>query len=540
MSARIPPVVIVGAGPTGMTAALDLAHYGIPSLLLDEDHTLSEGSRALAYHESALGVWEKLNATGPMLQKGIAWSRRHTYHGKRLLYTQDYAHPPAGFLPRYINLPQVDVERALLERIRPNPLITLRWDHKVTGVSQTETGVNLTVETPHGETNLQAAYALACDGARSAMRRLLGLDFPGQTFNDHFLIADIRADLNFPHEPRFFFNHPSTPGQTVLIHPQPNGVWRIDWQIGAQANAEQEMQPNAMARRIRALIGDTPYETVWLSAYRFHQRLLARLRHGRILFAGDSAHLVAPFGARGMNSAIQDVENLGWKLSLVLRGLAPQSLLETYHTERWAAQHENQRVTITTMKFMAPNTPWLRLKRDLILWLSGFYAPARRRVDSGKMSVPFTYAPSALCLPDNPTDAWGAAPGPGSKPPDAAITVIHNGQPAANFLRRLFGSGFVALFFEDDSAPAADIHRALEASRAASLPLAVYTVTRSRAGHPQAIHDPQGQLAGMYSAQPGALVLFRPDGHIALRRQKAHPQDLAGYFSALCGPPNTP
>ncbi len=539
-SAPIPPVVIVGAGPTGMTAALELAHHGIPSLLLDEDHKLSDGSRALAYHESALGVWEKLGAAEPMLQKGIAWSRRHTYRGERLLYTQDYARPPAGFLPRYINLPQADVERALLERIQPNPLITLRWDHKVTGVSQSENGVTLTIETPRGETSVRAAYTLACDGARSAMRRLLGLDFPGRTFNDYFLIADIRADLNFPHEPRFFFDHPSTPGQTVLIHPQPEGVWRIDWQIGAQADAEKEMEHNTMARRIRALIGDTPYEIVWLSAYRFHQRLLARLRHGRILFVGDSAHLVAPFGARGMNSAIQDVENLGWKLALVLRGLAPEALLESYHTERWAAQQENQRVTITTMKFMAPNIPWLRLKRDLILWLSGFLPMARAWVDSGKMSVPYTYAPSALCRPDAPGEDWGSAPGPGSKPADSAITLIRNGQAEASFLRSLFGSGFVALFFEDDPSRAAITHRALEASRAALLPLAAYTITRSREGQNPAIHDPQGQLAGLLGAQPGALHLFRPDGHIALRRQEADLQELAGYFAALGGSPNTP
>lgn len=533
-----PPVVIVGAGPTGMTAALDLAHYGIPSLLLDEDHKLSDGSRALAYHETALAVWEKLGAAEPMLKKGIAWSRRHTYRGNRLLYTQDYAHPPAGFLPRYINLPQVDVERALLERIRSNPRITLRWNHKVTGISQTESGVTLTVETPLGETSIQAAYALACDGARSTLRRLLGLDFPGRTFNDYFLIADIRADLNFPHEPRFFFSHPSTPGQTVLIHPQPDGVWRIDWQIGAQANAEKEMGPHAMDHRIRALIGDTPYETVWLSAYRFHQRLLARLRHGRILFAGDSAHLVAPFGARGMNSAIQDVENLGWKLALVLRGLVPDSLLETYHAERWAAQQENQRVTITTMKFMAPNTPWLRLKRDLILWLSSFYAPARRWVDSGKMSVPYTYARSILCLHDAPDETWGSAPGPGAKPPDAAIALIHNGQEEATFLRRLFGGGFVVLFFEEDAAQAAETHRALESARAESLPLTVYTVTRSRAGHTPVLHDPQGKLADLFGAHPGAMLLFRPDGHMALRRQHANPQELESYFKSLRGSPN--
>src|SRR5512133_520310 len=390
------PVVIVGAGPTGMTAALDLAHYGIHSLVLDEDHRLSDGSRALAYHGSSLTVWEKFGAAEPMLKQGLTWSVRHTYRGEKKLYEQNFGHPAPGFMPRYINLPQADVERHLLDKIVANPLIDLRWDHKVIGFSQGSDYAVLDLETPQGAISLNALYVLACDGARSMMRKLLDLDFPWRTFNDYFLIADIKANLDFPHEPRFFFDHPTNPGKTVLIHPQPEGIWRIDWQIGANANTMAETTPEKMKQRIRALIGDTPYETVWLSAYRFHQRLLKRLSHGRVFFAGDAAHLVAPFGARGMNSAVQDVENLSWKLAYVLNGLAPASLLDTYHNERWAAQNENQRVTITTMRFMAPNTFWLRLRRNLILWLSGFYPAARKWVDSGKMSIPYTYTDTPL------------------------------------------------------------------------------------------------------------------------------------------------
>src|SRR5512133_4137538 len=156
-----------------MTAALDLARYGIGSILLDEDHVLSEGSRAIAYSSDTLAAWERLGAVDAMLAKGVAWSVRHTYFQERELYTQDFPLPGPGFLPRYFNLQQYYVERYLLDRIEETPLIDLRWDHKVIGCQDGAGGVILQVSTPHGEESFQGQYVLACDGARSGMRKLL-------------------------------------------------------------------------------------------------------------------------------------------------------------------------------------------------------------------------------------------------------------------------------------------------------------------------------------------------------------------------------
>ena len=236
-----------------------------------------------------------------MLAKGVAWSVRHTYYRDRELFAQTFPSPAPGMLPRFFNLQQSYVEAYLLERIQASPLIDLRWDHRVVDLWQegevgAGEGVTLAVDTPAGKLQVQGDYVLACDGARSTLRRLLALDFPGVTHNDRFLIADVRTDLYLPPEPRFYFDHPAHPGQTTLIHPHPDGVWRMDWQVGPDVDVEHERSAEVYDPRIRALIGDAPYEIVWLSDYRFHQRLLPRFIHGRVFFLGDAAHLVAPFG----------------------------------------------------------------------------------------------------------------------------------------------------------------------------------------------------------------------------------------------------
>jgi 2-polyprenyl-6-methoxyphenol hydroxylase-like FAD-dependent oxidoreductase len=465
---------------------LELANFSVPSIVVDAGHERPQGSRAIAIHRTALAVWEKLGCVEPMLERGIAWRTRKTYFREHELQAQTAPEPAPGELPAFLNLSQHDTERYLLEALARSPQIDLRWQHTLVGLRQDRDGVTITAQTPAGLTSIRGRYLLACDGARSATRKLLGLDFPGTTYPDRFLIADIRAKLPFPAEPRFFFDHPANPGHNVLIHPQPDHVWRIDWQLSGDAVVEDERSPEAMDERIRALIGDTPYELVWLSDYRFHQRLLRRLRHGRVFFLGDAAHLVSPFGARGMNGAIHDVENLCWKLSYVLDGRAGPDVLETYQTERWPAQQHNQEVTNATMRFMAPRTWWQRLRRNVILRLR-----LRRLVDSGKMSAPFTYTTSPLLVPDE-EGGWAGAPELGSK------MLIADPR-----IRRRIGHGFVALFFT---------HEQVDADNVVTLP-------------------PDG------ASPAGTLYLLRPDGHVAARRRNASPADLPALIRRVLGEP---
>jgi 2-polyprenyl-6-methoxyphenol hydroxylase-like FAD-dependent oxidoreductase len=318
----------------------------------------------------------------------VALARARTYFRDTELFCVEFPEAEQGELPRFLNLQQTYTERLLYELVERSPLVEVRWGSEVTGLSQDGAQVALTVG--DGKV-LRAPYAVGCDGARSTVRKLVGVDFPGHSFDDRFLIADIRAALPFPNERRFFFDPPHNRGRQVLIHPQPDREWRIDWQVPSETNAEAERKSGRLDARVRAMIGEVPYELVWVSAYRFHERVATSFRVGGVFLAGDAAHLFAPFGARGMNSGCEDARNLGWKLALVLAGKAPDALLDTYEEERRDAALENLRVTSATMRFMAPPTRLHRALRNAVLRASVRNRRVRRFVNSGTLAEPAVY-----------------------------------------------------------------------------------------------------------------------------------------------------
>jgi 3-(3-hydroxy-phenyl)propionate hydroxylase len=531
-------VAVIGAGPIGLTLAGRLAQHGVRTLLLEQNTGLTgEGSRAICMQRETLEIWQRLGIGEAIAARGIQWRTARTYFGEQELFSLQLPGGGADHFPPFVNISQSEVEHLLLQRLRELPNLEVRWGHRLSGIVQGAEGVDLRCETPDGDSVLRVEYAVGTDGAHSSVRHLLGMGFPGHSHPDLFLICDIRADLPFPRERRLFFDPPWNPGRQVLVHPQPDGVWRIDWQVPPETDVEAERVDGRLDRRIRAVIGrDTPYELVWLTAYRFHQRMVERFRSGRVLLAGDAAHLMSPFGARGLNSGAADAENLTWKLSAVLRGEASPELLDTYDAERRAVAAENLAVTDRTMRFMVPHGPLRRAARNVVLRGSLRLTALRRWVNSGRLAEPCVYAGSRVVAAD-PLPRGCAAHG--SVAPDFECERIGAPRQPVHRLRELVGEDFVVLL----AAPGDAAEAAAWAVRASRLAfparVRVVAVGPDRPLRDVVVLRPAGSasLAPYLAAGPRAWVI-RPDGHLAASTPLATPADvdrLAGLVAMAIG-----
>ena len=524
------PVVVVGAGPVGLATAIDLAQQDIPVVVLDDDCTLSVGSRAICFAKRTLEILDRLGCGERAVQKGVSWNLGKIFFHEKMVYEFNLL-PEAGHRrPAFINLQQYYLEGYLFERAAELPLIDVRWKNKVTAVTQNKEGVELTVDTPDGPYTLQCDYLVAADGARSPVRGFCGLESKGQTFRDRFLIADVKMKADFPSERWFWFDPPFHPNQSVLLHRQPDDVWRIDFQLGWDADPIAEKQPEKVIPRIKALLGeDADFDLEWVSIYTFSCLRMDKFRHGRIFFAGDSAHGVSPFGARGANSGLQDAENLAWKLKLVIDGKAPDALLDTYGQEREYAADENLRNSTRATDFITPKSEVSRCFRDAALRLAKDYDFARRLVNSGRLSRPSTLAGSALNTPDQ--DPFGGSLVPGAPLEDAPVTLKGKG----SWLTALTGNTFTGIYFHDG---ALNVDATL--SRLGSLangpvpvePLVVMPQGVAPVDLPgfTVIQDSEGLLAQRYDMQPGSFYLVRPDQHVCARWRSL---DAAAVHDAL-------
>ncbi len=511
------PVVIVGAGPVGLTAAIDLAQQDIPVLVLDDDETVSAGSRAICWSKRSLEIWHRLGAATPMVDKGVTWDTGKLFVGEQLAYSFELKAEAHQQFPAFINLQQYYVEEYLVKRCREIPDIELRWKNKVVGVQAGRDQVLLEVETPDGNYQLAAQYVIAADGVRSTMRNALGLGFPGQVFDDQFLIADVHMKASFPSERWFWFDPPFHRHQSALLHRQADDVWRIDFQLGVDADAARESHVDVVTPRLKAMLGaEVEFAYEWLSVYSFTCRCMENFTQDRVLFAGDAAHVVSPFGARGGNSGIADADNLVWKLVAVLRGQAPAKLLDSYSQERVQAAQENQRHSMRSTDFITPKNDASRTLRDAVLSLAPDFPFARSLVNSGRLSTPTTYRGSTLITADEYPEDWRGTTGPGAPAIDGPVAA---GGDLGWLLERL-GGRFTLLVFAE-RADELDL-KTVAACEAIAGPVKLLPLLMTRRGASSdiawpVIEDSENVLWQRYDARAGTVYLIRPDQHVAAR-----------------------
>ncbi|MDT0683201.1 FAD-dependent oxidoreductase [Roseicyclus sp. F158] len=501
------PAVVIGGGPVGLATALDLALKGVRVLVLDDHEGVGEGSRAICFSKRTLEICDRLGCGDAMVDKGVVWNVGKVLHGEDLVFEFDLLPEGGHRRPAFINLQQPYFERVLVDRLRraeaEGASIEIRGKNRVDALLEEDGAARIRIATPDGPYEITADWVLACDGAGSPTRKALGLEFEGKVFRDSFLIADVRMKAEFPVERRFWFEPPFRgAGDSALLHKQPDDIWRIDFQIGWDVDREEELKEERIRARIDQMLPDIEYELVWTSIYTFQCRRMRTFRHGRVIFVGDSAHQVSPFGARGANGGIQDADNLGWKLAMVLRGEAPEALLETYDTERCYATDENIRASTRSTDFITPKSEVSRLFRNAVLHLSRDHDFARPFVNSGRLSQPSIYDGSPLNsedkLPDGPAGAR-----PGAPCPDAPI--------GHGYLLGAFGPGFTLLAIGMPAPDIGDVRRL------------------------EIIEVPPEVRERYLGGQSRALYLIRPDHHVAARWESAEPASIRAALDRATG-----
>ena len=510
------PVVIVGGGPIGMALALDLGRKGTPVLVLDDHEGVGQGSRAICFAKRTLEICDRLGAGKAMIDKGVQWNVGKVFHGDERVFEFNLQPEDGHKAPAFINLQQPYFEKYLVDEIRvaqsDGAPIEIRGRNAVTRVTPQGDHVVLDINTPDGPYQLEADWLVACDGARSPTREMLGLSFEGRVFEDNFLIADVKMKADFPTERWFWFEPPfKDSGASALLHKQPDDIWRIDFQLGWDIDRAKELKPENIRARVDAMLGEgAEYELEWTSIYTFQCRRMEKFRHGRVLFAGDSAHQVSPFGARGANSGVQDADNLAWKLDLVIKGLAPDRLLDSYSQERVHGADENILNSTRATDFLTPKTEMSKIFRNAVLSLAHRHPFARPLVNSGRLSVPCVYDGLSLNGPD-------ALNGPATNRVGATCSdaPLRDG-----FLLDVVGGVFTVLAINTDPPALAEVDG-----------VTVNTVTLNTQ-----TDDPSGAIAARYLGDaPCGIYLIRPDQHVAARWTRASAADIRSAVGIATG-----
>lgn len=503
------PVAIVGAGPVGLALALGLARQGVRSVLVERRKSTSEHSKAPGIHVRTREVFRQWGIEERFLEMGEL-RRELTLHsaepGGSPLGSLDFSDlEDEAERPGLLVIEQAHTERLLLEAVRESGLCEVRFATEAVGLAQGSEAATLTLRDEDGERPLDAEFVVGCDGAISFVRDALGLPFEGFTYSVRPMLADVRIGdegdaLPWPRV------HNGSGGLTVGIRLD-RGLWRLIRLERREPESGEEVPDSEVADRMAEVLGDRDFEVVWASRFRIHRRASPRFRVGRVLLAGDAAHVHSPVGGLGMNGGIQDAHNLAWKLAAALRGGDVDRLLDSYEVERRAVIVERvSRYTDLLTRTFLDSPALLRGAAFRLLGLVLRSARLRRRALRRTAMLDLDYPASPLLDRRHPA-AGVRLPNPLLRSPQGAAVRLYDLLPNAP----------VILEFVEAGTAAAD--------------LPVDEVIRIGPG---GFTDPSGLLRRRVGSGTG-WMLVRPDAHIAWARHR--PEGMGEAVAHALGAP---
>jgi 3-(3-hydroxy-phenyl)propionate hydroxylase len=533
-------VAIVGGGIVGFACALALASYGVRSVVLEADDTVCVGSRAICISRRSLEILARCGALRPFLAKGLPWTGGRSFFRNAEVLHFSMPHDENQRVPPMMNIQQYYIEQFLLEAAEESGLVDVRWQSVVGAITTVADGVRIVVDTPLGGYELCTDWLLGCDGARSVVREAAGLKLQGTSYEGRYVIVDVALRSERATERLAWFDPPTNPGSTILMHRQPEDVWRIDYQLRDGEDPEAAVRPENVIPRVAShlrMIGERDdWAPIWISLYKANALTLESYRKRRLLLAGDAAHLLPIFGVRGANSAFEDADNLAWKLALVIAGVAGEGLLESYSAERVYAARENLRESAKSTEFMSPPSFGFKLMRTAVLGLAIEHAFVRPLINP-RQTQAVRYADSSLN--GSSVGEFSAGPAPGSVAHECPLTLFGSDGVHEGHVTDLLGPRFTALYFTQSAAVSKEFGHLGEALRASGVPFRLIMLAHEHPANGAACcaWDHTGRLYPMYGATPGTIYLLRPDGHVLARWQRATAENVRNAIAHVLHAP---
>lgn len=552
-------VLIVGAGPTGLLLAAELARAGVGARIVDKAPRPVGDSRAFGVVARTLEIFDELGIAEEAIQRGRRLETMNLYDGGRSLARFDMSGLDSPF-PFILGLPQYETE-ALLGHLAEDLGVRVERPMALTALEQDQEGVTATLARANGETETcRAGWVVGCDGAHSAVRRETGFSYVGPDLKSRFALLDARAELDLPNDGVHIFFHPEG---ALALFPLPQENY---WRVAAGLPPETELPDEPDLELFERLIaGRTPLrarlsDPLWVSDFSPRERKVDGYRRGRVLLAGDAAHTHSPVGAQGMNTGLGDAHNLGWKLALVARGEAHDSLLDSYTAEREPVASGVLAGTRAATRLVTLSSPISRgLRRQALSFLSGFGALQRRgpryfhQLHVNYRESPIVEERQSPLLPKNSHEEPGAehpglsgrlafrkGPRAGDLAPDAPVR--REGQQTR--LRRVLqGPRHSLLILTGLAATPQDYARSQltveEIQRRFGDRVAAHVVFPGEESpqivedHSSMLLDAGGECHRRYGARAGCLYLVRPDGYVGFRAQPEAPEALLAYLDRL-------